>query len=251
MSSEDDSSFSIDEIRRQLQALGYDHVNDERLHQFQSDLSRLMTTSNNSGCTTPKNVGAGDADYVSKPTMPRFDAFDPYSETSTDSSVAEPTDITSYNPLPDVQVPREVYIDDDLERTLDNIQKLDFSNIEDDLDNFRLKEPQINTDSESVKTEDLLLLSDKSKVKRMKRKISRKIEYGDGSDSFVTVTESTLSDENRSILSDFSELDSELRDRLNRLKKNLGRERKAFKDASNQVMKNMGTLVLAVCGFLV
>lgn len=83
---------------------------------------------------------------------------------------------------------------------------------------------------------DLLLLSDKSKVKRMKRKISRKIEYGDGSDSFVTVTESTLSDENRSILSDFSELDSELRDRLNRLKKNLGRERKAFKDASNQVI---------------
>ena len=81
----------------------------------------------------------------------------------------------------------------------------------------------------------MLLLSDKSKVKRMKRKISRKIEYGDGSDSFVTVTESTLSDENRSILSDFSELDSELRDRLNRLKKNLGRERKAFKDASNQV----------------
>jgi len=78
----------------------------------------------------------------------------------------------------------------------------------------------------------------------MKRKISRKIEYGDGSDSFVTVTESTLSDENRSILSDFSELDSELRDRLNRLKKNLGRERKAFKDASNQVidlsLKNMG-----------
>ena len=77
----------------------------------------------------------------------------------------------------------------------------------------------------------------------MKRKISRKIEYGDGSDSFVTVTESTLSDENRSILSDFSELDSELRDRLNRLKKNLGRERKAFKDASNQVidlsLKNM------------
>ena len=81
MSSEDDSSFSIDEIRRQLQALGYDHVNDERLHQFQSDLSRLMTTSNNSGCTTPKDVGAGDADYVPKPTMPRFDAFDPYSET--------------------------------------------------------------------------------------------------------------------------------------------------------------------------
>ena len=78
----------------------------------------------------------------------------------------------------------------------------------------------------------------------MKRKISRKIEYGDGSDSFVTVTESTLSDENRSILSDFSELDSELRDRLNRLKKNLGRERKAFKDASNQVidlsLKDMG-----------
>ena len=163
--------------------------------------------------------------------------------------------------MPDVQVPREVYIDDDLERTLDNIQKLDFSNIEHDLDNFRLKEPQINSDSESVKTEgmlklpkrwtyfyadmvlcskfltlkDLLLLSDKSKVKRMKRKISRKIEYGDGSDSFVTVTESTISDENRSILSDFSELDSELRDRLNRLKKNLGRERKAFKDTSNQV----------------
>ena len=80
MSSEDDSSFSIDEIRRQLQALGYDHVNDERLYQFQSDLSRLMT-SNNSGCTTPKDVGAGDADYVSKPTMPRFYAFDPYSET--------------------------------------------------------------------------------------------------------------------------------------------------------------------------
>ena len=78
----------------------------------------------------------------------------------------------------------------------------------------------------------------------MKRKISRKIEYGDGSESFVTVTESTLSDENRSILSDFSELDSELRDRLNRLKKNLGRERKAFKDASNQVidlsLKDMG-----------
>ena len=78
---------------------------------------------------------------------------------STDSSVAEPTDITSYNPLPDVQVPREVYIDDDLERTLDNIQKLDFSNIEDDLDNFRLKEPQINADSESVKTEGMLKLT--------------------------------------------------------------------------------------------
>ena len=31
--------------------------------------------------TLPKDVGAGDADYVSKPTMPRFDAFDPYSET--------------------------------------------------------------------------------------------------------------------------------------------------------------------------
>ena len=71
----------------------------------------------------------------------------------------EPTDITSYNPLPDVHVPREVYIDDDLERTLDNIQKLDFSNIEDDLDNFRLKEPQINTDSESVKTEGMLKLT--------------------------------------------------------------------------------------------
>ena len=70
----------------------------------------------------------------------------------------------------------------------------------------------------------------------MKRKISRKIEYGDGSDSFVTVTESTISDENRSILSDFSELDSELRERLNRLKKNLGRERIAFKDTSNQVI---------------
>ena len=81
MSSEDDSSFSIDEIRKQLQALGYDHVNDERLYQFQSDLSRLMTTSNNSGHTTPKDVGAGDADHVTKPTMPRFDAFDPYSET--------------------------------------------------------------------------------------------------------------------------------------------------------------------------
>ena len=80
MSSEDDSSFSIDEIRRQLQALGYDHVNDERLYQFQSDLSRLMT-SNNSGLTTPKDAGAGDADYVSKPSLPRFDAFDPYSET--------------------------------------------------------------------------------------------------------------------------------------------------------------------------
>lgn len=61
--------------------------------------------------------------------------------------------------MPDVQVPREVYIDDDLERTLDNIQKLDFSNIEDDLDNFRLKELQINTDSESVKTEGMLKLT--------------------------------------------------------------------------------------------
>ena len=60
--------------------------------------------------------------------------------------------------MPDVQVPREVYIDDDLERTLDNIQKLDFSNIEHDLDNFRLKEPQINSDSESVKTEGMLKL---------------------------------------------------------------------------------------------
>ena len=80
MSSEDDSSFSIDEIRRQLQALGYDHVNDERLYQFQSDLSRLMT-SNNSGLITPKDAGAGDADNVSKPSLPRFDAFDPYSET--------------------------------------------------------------------------------------------------------------------------------------------------------------------------
>ena len=61
--------------------------------------------------------------------------------------------------MPDVQVPREVYVDNDLERTLDNIQKLDFSNIEDHLDNFRLKEPQINTDSESVKTEGMLKLT--------------------------------------------------------------------------------------------
>ena len=38
--------------------------------------------------------------------------------------------------MPDVQVPREVYIDDDLERTLDNIQKLDFSNIEGGIFNY-------------------------------------------------------------------------------------------------------------------
>ena len=82
MNSDDDSSFSIDEIRRQLQALGYDHVNDDRLYQFQSDLSRLMTHSGDSGSITPKtpkdDMGQGDA---GRNTFPKFDAFDPYSET--------------------------------------------------------------------------------------------------------------------------------------------------------------------------
>ena len=44
-SSDTNTSFSLDEIRRQLAALGYENVGAERLEQFQSDLSRLMSRS--------------------------------------------------------------------------------------------------------------------------------------------------------------------------------------------------------------
>ena len=44
-SSDTNTSFSLDEIRRQLAALGYENVGQERLEQFQSDLSRLMSRS--------------------------------------------------------------------------------------------------------------------------------------------------------------------------------------------------------------
>jgi len=40
-----ETSFSIDEIRDQLAKLGYSGVGDDRLHQFQKDLSHLMTSS--------------------------------------------------------------------------------------------------------------------------------------------------------------------------------------------------------------
>ena len=44
-STDTNTSFSLDEIRRQLAALGYENVDQERLEQFQSDLSRLMSRS--------------------------------------------------------------------------------------------------------------------------------------------------------------------------------------------------------------
>ena len=38
-----DESFSLDEIRSQLASLGYAGISDERLNQFQSDLSKLLS----------------------------------------------------------------------------------------------------------------------------------------------------------------------------------------------------------------
>ena len=39
----DADSFSIDEIRSQLQSLGYDGITNDRLFQFQQDLSKLLS----------------------------------------------------------------------------------------------------------------------------------------------------------------------------------------------------------------
>jgi len=39
----DNDSFSLDEIRSQLAELGYDGISDDRLFQFQADLSKLMS----------------------------------------------------------------------------------------------------------------------------------------------------------------------------------------------------------------
>ena len=58
----------------------------------------------------------------------------------------ERSDMTSYNPLPEVTVPRQIYIDDTLEKSLE------------ELDGFQLKEPISNSDSESVKTEGIIII---------------------------------------------------------------------------------------------
>ena len=83
--------------------------------------------------------------------------------------------------------------------------------------------------------EDLLLYS-KGSTHRMKRKISKKIEYGD---SYVTVTDSSLSLGN-SIVStsstdfEISEMDDELRQRLHRLKININSKETPLGDYSNR-----------------
>ena len=56
------SSFSLEEIRKQLETLGYVGVGDDRLHQFQSDLSRLLSND------TTTNSGLGDASYTTTDT---------------------------------------------------------------------------------------------------------------------------------------------------------------------------------------
>ena len=64
-----------------------------------------------------------------------------------DSTIREPSDATSYNPLPNVKVPRSTYIPDDLEKSLDA------------LDGFKLAEPVMvdSDDTESILTEGKLL----------------------------------------------------------------------------------------------
>lgn len=43
MVSNDSASFSLEEIKAQLAALGYGDVGEERLEQFHSDISRLLS----------------------------------------------------------------------------------------------------------------------------------------------------------------------------------------------------------------
>lgn len=205
-----ESSFSIDEIRKQLENLGYKGVGDDRLCQFQHDLSKLMSSD-------------ATGDYSSTETANQIKILDLSTEDTDELTLLERSDMTSYNPLPEVTVPRQIYIDDTLEKSLD------------ELDGFQLKEPISNSDSESVKTEDLLLYS-KGSTHRMKRKISKKIEYGD---SYVTVTDSSLSLGN-SIVStsstdfEISEMDDELRQRLHRLKININSKETPLGDYSNR-----------------
>jgi len=207
-STDTNTSFSLDEIRRQLAALGYENVDQERLEQFQSDLSRLMSRS-----------GGGDSTLNSECEL-KF-ALDLSDAAIDDSTIQEPSDATSYNPLPNVKVPRQPYIPDDFEKSLDA------------LDGFTLAEPVVKTvytddddDSASILTEDLINLPT---TRKMQRKVARHAMDG----SFVTECTSVMSNHSLVTLthddedefdteSTMSELDDELKARLDKLKMNLG-----------------------------
>jgi hypothetical protein len=223
-----ETSFSIDEIRDQLEKLGYKGVGDDRLYQFQKDLSHLMTSSDRSHLMTSSGLDeTGDSTETSN----QIKVFDLSTEMDESSTLLDGSDVTSYNPLPEIHVPRQVVINDSIQKSLDG------------LDGFLLADPPnlpINhfnqsdhdDDTDSVKTEDLLLYSKESKG-RMRRKISKKNDFGD---SYITVTDESSqsqsgllneSSTNQSIIStssiysDLIGIDEELKQRLLRLKINI------------------------------
>ena len=67
-----------------------------------------------------------------------------------DSTIQEPSDATSYNPLPKVNVPREKYIPDDFEKSLDALDGFKLR----DPDQFEIHNPVLElSDDESLLTE--------------------------------------------------------------------------------------------------
>ena len=165
-----------------------------------------------------------------------------------DSTIQEPSDATSYNPLPKVNVPREKYIPDDFEKSLDALDGFKLR----DPDQFEIHNPVLElSDDESLLTEgkrpfqaDFYLFFSElinlpvSQIssRKMRRKVARSVHDGSyvtdsnvsSNASLISVTNDTDAD------STISELDDELRQRLNKLKINLGLERKPLSE-SNKV----------------
>jgi len=181
MVSNDSASFSLEEIKAQLAALGYGDVGEDRLEQFHTDISQLMSVGDNQ-------------DY---PKMYDYDLQ------TTGDSFLDLTDATEYISLPKIR------------------PKQDGDQSDSDASSI------VSTSSSSISES----FFRRAPVSKITRKVLRKSNDGESfvsviesvrpNDSIVSIERNNADNFDTQSLMSISTIDSELRDRLDRLKINI------------------------------
>ena len=220
-----DESFSLDEIRSQLASLGYGGISDARLNQFQSDLSKLLsdrlTDTNSFTESAPSSKPPSDSvivrDIVSKEIF-NFSSFEFLNKnlqaTGDESSFFERTDFTEYNDLPQIKAINSP--DPNLDQP--DLDQPDEATLVDNTDiNSETEQPADNFSSSFNRM--------KRKVLRMQNgrkyvSVESSISFGE---SMISIEPHDRS-ETESLCS-ISTIDSDLRERLKKLKINISKKR--------------------------